>query len=174
MSSSNCCFLTCIQISQESGQVVWYSHLLKNFPHFVVIHRVKGFCIVNKAVVVFLELSCFLHVPADVGNLISGSSAFLNPAWTSGSLGSRTVEAYLENSEHYFGGVWDECNCTIVWTVFGIAFLWDWNEKLTFERKVFKLQTESWEDDFWKANMSIYETLKYLSPSARNNKNRQR
>src|SRR5574340_185604 len=77
MSSSNCCFLTCIQISQEAGQVVWYSHLLKNFPQFIVIHTVKSFGIVNKAEIdVFLELSCFFHDPADVRNLISGSSAF--------------------------------------------------------------------------------------------------
>ena len=77
MSSSNCCFLTCIQISQEAGQVVWYSHLFQNFPQFIVNHTVKGFGIVNKAEIdVFLELSCFFHDPADVGNLISGSSAF--------------------------------------------------------------------------------------------------
>ena len=77
MSSSNCCFLTCIQISQEAGQVVWYPHLLKNFPQFAVIHTVKGFGVVNKAEVdVFLELSCFVDDLADVGNLISGSSAF--------------------------------------------------------------------------------------------------
>ena len=60
MSGSNCCFLTCIQISQEAGKVVWYSHLLKNFPQFVVIHIVKGFSIVSEAEVdVFLEFSCF-------------------------------------------------------------------------------------------------------------------
>ena len=77
VSSSHCCFLTCLQISQEPGQVVWYSHLLKNFPQFVVIHTVKGFDIVNKAKVdVFLELSCFVSDPADADNLISGSSAF--------------------------------------------------------------------------------------------------
>ena len=77
MSSSNCCFLTCIQISQDSGQTVWYSHLFQNFPQFVVIHTVKGFGRVNKAEIdVFLELSCFFDDPADVGNLISGSSAF--------------------------------------------------------------------------------------------------
>ena len=77
MSSSNCCFLTCIQVSQEAGQVVWYSHLFQNFPQFLVIHTVKGFDIVNKAEIrVFLELSCFFDDPADVGNLISGSSAF--------------------------------------------------------------------------------------------------
>ena len=77
MSSSNCCFLTCIQISQEAGQVVWYSHLFKNFPQFIVIHTVKGFGLVHKAEIdVFLELSCFYNDPANVGNLISGSSAF--------------------------------------------------------------------------------------------------
>ena len=79
MFGSNCCFLTCIQISlyAEAGQVVWYSHLFQNFQQFVVIHTVKGFGIVNKAEIdVFLELSCFFHDPADVGNLISGSSAF--------------------------------------------------------------------------------------------------
>ena len=77
MSGSNCCFLTCIQISQEAGQVVWYSHLLKNFPQFVVIHTVKGFGIVNKTETdVFLEVFCFFNDPADVGNLISGSSAY--------------------------------------------------------------------------------------------------
>src|SRR5574341_81293 len=75
MSSSNCCFLICIQISQEAGQVVWYSHLFQNFPQSIVIHTVKGLGIVNKADV-FLELSSFFHDPADVGNLISGSSAF--------------------------------------------------------------------------------------------------
>jgi len=77
MSSSNCCFLTCIQISQEAGQVAWYSHLFQNFPQFIVIHTVKSFGIVNKAEIgVFLELSFFLDDPVDIGNLISGSSAF--------------------------------------------------------------------------------------------------
>ena len=77
MSSSNCCFLTCIQISQEADRVVWYSYLLKNFSQFVVIYTVQGFSVVNKAEVdVFLELSCFLDDPMDVGNFISGSSAF--------------------------------------------------------------------------------------------------
>src|SRR5574337_456814 len=80
MSSSNCCFLTCIQISQEAGQVVWYSHLLKNFPQFVVIPIVKGFGIVNKVEVDVFELYCFFSDPMDVGNLISGSSAFSKPS----------------------------------------------------------------------------------------------
>ena len=77
MSRSNCCFLTCIQISQEADQVVWYSHLLKNLPQFLVIHTVKGFGIVNKEEVdVFLELSYFFDDPMYISNLISGSSAF--------------------------------------------------------------------------------------------------
>ena len=77
MSGSNCSFLTCIHISQEAGQVVWCSHLLKNFPQFVVMHTVKGFRIVNEEEVdFFLEFSCFLYDPVDSGNLISGSSAF--------------------------------------------------------------------------------------------------
>ena len=77
MSDFNCCFLTYIQVSQETGKVVWYSHLLKNSPQFLMIHRVKGFCIVNEAeVVVFLEFPCFFDELGDVGNLISGSSAF--------------------------------------------------------------------------------------------------
>ena len=86
MSSSKCCFLICIQISQEAGQEVWYSHLLKNFPKFVVIHTVKGFGVVNKAKVdAFLEFSCFISDPVDTGNLIWVPLPFLNPAWTSGS-----------------------------------------------------------------------------------------
>ena len=68
MSGSNCCFFTCIQFSQEAGQVVWYSHLFKSFPQFIVIHTIKGFSIINEAEVdVFLELSCILDDPTDVG-----------------------------------------------------------------------------------------------------------
>ena len=67
MSSSNCCFLTCIQVSQEAGQVVWYAHLFQNFPPFIVIQTVKGFGIVKKAEIdVFLELSFFFENPAEV------------------------------------------------------------------------------------------------------------
>ena len=134
MSSSNCCFLTCKQVSQEAGQVIWYSHLFQNFPQFVVIHTVKGFGIVNKAEIdVFLELSCFFDNPANVGNLISGSSAFSKTAWTFGS--SRfmvLLKPGLETFEHCFASVWDECNYAVIWTFFGIAFLWDWNESWPF------------------------------------------
>src|SRR5574341_1986229 len=94
MSSSNCCSLTCIQISQEAGHVVWYSHLLKMFLQFIVIHTVKGFGIVNKAEIdVFLELYCFFDDPVDVGNLISGSSAFSK---TCLNIWSNTVHVLLK------------------------------------------------------------------------------
>ena len=93
-----------MQISQEAGQVVWYSYLLKNFPQFLAIHTVKACGIVNKAEIdVFRELSCFFHDPADVGNLISGSSAFSKT-----SLNIREfmvhvlLKSGLENFEHYF------------------------------------------------------------------------
>ena len=134
MSGSNCCFLTYIQISQEAGQVVWYSHLLKNFPQFIVICTIKGFGIVNKAEIdVFLELSCFFHDPVDVGNLISGSSAFSK---SSLNIWKFTVHVLLksdlENFEHYFASMWNECNCVLVWASFGIAFLTVWNENWPF------------------------------------------
>ena len=113
--------------------MVLNSYFFKNFPQFVVIHTVKGFVIVNKALVdVFLELSCFLNDPADVGNLISGSSAFSK---TSLNIWKFTVRILLkrglENFEHYFTSMWDECNCVVVWAFFGIAFLWDWNENFS-------------------------------------------
>ena len=107
MSSSNCCFLTCIHVSQEAGQVVWYSHLFKNFLQFIVILMVRGFGIVNKSEIdVFLELACFFSDPADVGNLISGSSAF-----SKSSLNIRKFTVHillkpgLENFEHYLTSV---------------------------------------------------------------------
>ena len=134
MSSSNCCFLTYIQISQEAGQVVWYSHCLKNFPQFIVIHTVKGFGIVNKAKVgVFLERLCFFNDPADVDNLISGSSAFSKSSLNIWKFMVHVLlKPGLENFEHYLASVWDECSCAIVWTFFGIAFLWDCTENWTF------------------------------------------
>ena len=112
----------CIQISQEAGQVVWYSHLFQDFPQLIVIHTVKSFGIVNKA-----------EISADVGNLISGSSAFSK---TSLNIWKFTVHLLLkpglENFKHYFTSVLDECNCAVVWAFFGIAFLWDWNENWPF------------------------------------------
>ena len=102
-----CFFLTCIQVSQEAGQVVWYSHLFQNFPQFVVIHTIKGFGIVNKAKVdVFLELSCFFDDPADVGNLVSGSGAFSTTSLNIWKVMVHVLlKSGLENFEHYFTSV---------------------------------------------------------------------
>ena len=131
MSSSNCCFLICIQISQEAGQVVWYSHLFKNFPQFIVIYSVKGFGIINKTKVdVTLEFSCFFMIQWILAVQSLVPLPFLNLVWTSGislfmyrwSLAWRILSITLL----------DKCNCAAVWTFFGLAFLWHWNEKLTF------------------------------------------
>ena len=107
MCGSNCCLLTCIQISQEAGQVVWYSTLFQNFSQFVVIHTIKGFGIVNETEIdVFLELSCFFDDPVDVGNLISGSSAFSKSIlniWN--FLVQVLLKPGLENFEHYFANM---------------------------------------------------------------------
>ena len=109
MSSSNCCFQTCIQVSQEAGQVVWYSHLFQNFPQFIMIHTVKGFCVVNKAEVdVFLELSCFFYDPTGVGNL-TGSSAFSKSSLNIWKFSVHILlKSRLENFEHYITSVWSE------------------------------------------------------------------
>ena len=125
MSSSNCCFLTCIQVSQVAGHVVWYSHLFQNFKQFIVVPTVKGFGIVNKEeIYFFLELSCFFDYPKDVGNSISGSSDFSN---TSLNIWKFTVHILLkpglENFEHRFTSLWDECNSVVVWAFFGIALI---------------------------------------------------
>ena len=130
MSSYNCCFQTYIQISQEAGQVVWYSHQFQNFPAFIVIHTVKGFGIVSEAEIdVFLELSCFFDDPAEVGNLISGPFAFSK---ISLNIWVFTVHILLkpglENFKNYFANVWDECNCAVDLAFFGSAFLKGRNE----------------------------------------------
>ena len=133
MSSSNCCFLTCIQDSQEAGQVVCYAHPSQNFPPFVVIHTIKGFGTVNKSEGVFLENFCFFDDAVDVGNLISGSSAFSKSSLNTWKFTVHVLlKPGLENFEHYFASVGDECNCVVVWAFFGIAFLWDWNENWCF------------------------------------------
>ena len=139
MSSSNCCFLTCIPVSQEACQVVWYSHLFQNFPQFTVIHTVKWFGIVNKAEIdffklLFLELSCFFNDSADVGNLMSGYSAFSKTSlniWN--FMVHILLKPSLENFEHHFTSVWDECNCAVVSAFFVIDFLWYWNENGPFQ-----------------------------------------
>ena len=134
MSCSNCCFLTCIQIFQEAGKVVWYSHLFKNFPEFVVIYTVKSFGIINKVEVGVLSGTLLLFLFFNgCWQLITGSSAFSK---TSLNIWKFTVHVLLkpglENFEHYFASMWDDYNCVVVWAFFGIAFLWDWNENWPF------------------------------------------
>ena len=106
---------------------------LRNFQ-FVVIHIVKSFGVVNKAEIdVFLELSYFLYDPSDVGNLIFGSSAFSKSSLNIWKFSVHILlKPGLENFEHYFASMWDECNCVVVRSFFGIAFLWDWNENWPF------------------------------------------
>ena len=105
MSSSN--FETCIQVSQETDQVVWYSHLFRNFPQLIVIHTVKDFSIVNEEEVdVFLELSCYFDDPADVGNLISGSSAYSKSSLNIWKYSVHVLlKLCLDNFEHYFASM---------------------------------------------------------------------
>ena len=116
--------------------MVWYSHLFQNFPQFIVIHRVKSFGIVNTAEIdVFLELSCFFHDPADVGNLIFGSSAFPKT-----SLNIRKFMVHilpkpgLENFEHYFTSMWVQLcgSLSILWHCLSLELEW----KLTFSSPV--------------------------------------
>ena len=141
LSSSNCCFLTCIQVSQEAGQVVWYAHLFQNFLQLVVIH-IKGFGIVNKAGVdVFLKLSCFFDDPTDVGNLISGEKVVflikilwnkylywkkISPTW---SLDKSVKAGTVEFSEAIFRGYMEVYFYDLkIWNFFlnntGNALIW--------------------------------------------------
>ena len=133
MSSSNWCFLTCIQVSQEAGQVVWYSHLSEFSTADCDPHSQRVW-----------------HSQSSRNRCFSGT-LLLFP-WSSGccqfdlwfSARSKTslniwnfmvhalLKPGLENFEHYFPSLWDECNCAIVWGFFGIAFLWDWNENWPF------------------------------------------
>ena len=105
MSSSNYCFLICIQVLQEAGMVFWYFLLLKNFPH-IVIHRVKGSSIVNEEDI-FLEYSCFFYDSTDVGNLISGSPTFSKSSLNIWKFSVHTLlKPCLQNFECYFVSLW--------------------------------------------------------------------
>ena len=115
-------------------QVRWSGITFSVFSKFVVIHTIKGFSIVNEAELDdFLELSSFFCDPMDTNNLISASSAFSKSSldiWNFTLHG--LLKPGLENFEHYFSSMWDECNCVIVWTFFRIALRWDWNENCPF------------------------------------------
>ena len=132
---SKCCFLTCMQVFRETDKVIGDPHLFKTFPQFVVIHTVTGFSIVNKAEVdVFLEFPCFLHDTTNVGNLISGTSASSKPSmYICKFLVHVLLKPSLKDFEHNLNSLWNENNCMVVWTFFGIALLWDWNETDFFQ-----------------------------------------
>ena len=134
MSHSNCCFLTCIKVSQKASQVVQCSHFFKNFSQFVVIHTVKGFNIVKEA-----ELDVFYGVLF----LFPWSNRcwhfdlwFLCLFWISLNIRKFSVPVLLKpglkNFQHYFAIMWNECNCAIVWMFFGIVLFGDWNENWPF------------------------------------------
>ena len=120
---SNCCSLSCIQVSQEAGQVVWYSHLLKNFLQFVVIHTVKDFGIVNK-----VEIDVFLDALLSRWSngswwFDSGSSAFSKSSLSIWKFMVHVLlKTVLEYFEHYFTSLWDECNCAVVWAFLALPF----------------------------------------------------
>ena len=127
---SNCCFLTYIQVSQETGKMVWYSHLFKSFPQFVMIHTVKGISIVNETEVdVFLEFPSFLYDPENVGNLIFGSSCFSKSSldiWK--FLVHIMLRPRMQDFKHDLTSMGDECNCPMISTFFGTTLLGNWDE----------------------------------------------
>ena len=128
MSSSDCCFFTCIQISQEAGKVVWNSHLFKNFPQFVVIHTVKGFSTVNEADV-FSGIPLFFlwynrYWQLDLWSLC----LFKIQLYIWKFLVRALLKPSLKDFERYLASMWNVCCCAVVWTFFGIALFWDWKE----------------------------------------------
>ena len=132
MSHSNCCFLTCIQISLDAGKVVWYSHLFENFPVCCDSHSQRLWCSQwSRGRCFFWNSLAFSMIQQMLAIWSLVPLAFLNSAWTSGSsqctycwsLGWIILRIILLTCE---------CNCVIVWTLFEIAFLWDWNENWPF------------------------------------------
>ena len=127
--------VSCIAGGFFTDWVTREGHFLKNFLEFVVIHTVKGFSVVTVAEVnVFLEFPCFLYEPMNVGNLISGSSDFsISCFYTQKFTVHVLLKPNLKDFEHYLASIWNEHNCMLVWTFFGIALLWDWNETDLFQ-----------------------------------------
>ena len=111
---SNCCFLTRIQVSQETGKMIWYSHLFKSFPQFVMIHTVKDFSVIDGTEVdVFLKFLCFLYNPTNVGNLISGSSSFSKLSLDIWKFLVRIrLKPSIQDFEHDLTR--DECSCPMI------------------------------------------------------------
>ena len=134
MQGSNCCFLTHIQVSQETGKTIWYSHLFRGFPQFVMLHTVKGFSIVNETEVdIFLKFSCLLYNPANVGNLISDSPAFSKPSLDTWKfLVHLMLKASMQDLKRIFTSMGDECNCPMVRIFYSTALLGNWDEDWPF------------------------------------------
>ena len=133
MSGSNCCFLTCVQVLRK--RVRWSGiPISSRIFQFAVIHTVKGFSVVNEAEIdIFLEFSCFFYDPVDVGNLISGFSAFSKSSLNIWKLSIHILlKPSLKDSEHYLACVCNECKCVVVLTLFVIDLFWDWNENIFF------------------------------------------
>ena len=127
------CFLTCIQVSQETGKMVWCFHLFKSFPQFVMIHTVKGFSVVDETEVdVFLEFPCFLYNPAIVSNLISHFSVFSKHSldiWK--FLVPIMLKPSMQDIKYDLPSMGDGCNCPVAWTVFSLP-CWELGWGLTF------------------------------------------
>jgi len=155
-----------MQFSQETGGVVWSSHLFKNFPQLIVIHPIKGYSVVSEAEMhVFLEFLYFLLDPMIVDNLISGYSASLKPSlYTWNFMVYILLKPRFKDFEHNLTSMWNECNCMVVWTFFGIALLWDWNKNWPFPVEwpllSFPNLLKYWVQHF---NIIIFYDLKYLS-----------
>ena len=122
--------MKCTEVSQEAGKVVWYSHLVKNFPQFIVIHTVKGFSIDNEVQVdVFLEF----HWIIEKALWSPLPLPFPNPDCTFGNFPvHELLKPNLKDFEHYLASMWSECNCVVVLTFFGIVLLWNRNENWPF------------------------------------------
>ena len=125
---SNCRILTYIQTFQETGKVIWYSHFLKNFPQFVVVHIVKEFSIVSEADRnAFWDSLAFSMIQwmLAIWSLVPQASLHI---WKF----SVVLKLSLKDFEHNLVSMWNKCNCMEIWTFSGIAFLWDWNENWPF------------------------------------------
>ena len=160
MSSYNFCFMTCIQISQEAGKMVWYSPLFKNFPQFVVIHKVKGFGIVNKAKICFSGTLSLFQWSSEYWHLISGSSAFLKSCL---NIWNFTVHVLpmpgLESFEHYFASLWNVCNHAVEHSLALPLLGIDWGSEGDVTST--KSHRELWGSAHWSANSALKDsTLK--------------
>ena len=128
MASSNCCFLTCIQVSQEAGKVVWYSHLFKNFP-VCSAHTVKGFSVVSEEINIFLKFPCFsmIQLMLAIQSLVSSASSKSSLYIWKFSV-HVLLKPSLKGFEPNLTSMWNEYNCIVAGAFLGIALLWDWNE----------------------------------------------